>query len=858
MAGPVAVVGIRVETDEQKLRRFAQEANKTQKAVDGLGGAAAKSKAPIAGAGQAAAGAARGAAGLGRAAKAAIPGVAGLGAAIKTALGPIGLLFTAAGAVTQAFGTLAKQDFAEAKVRSLGVNSQELVGRLKAVSSELQGQASVVDLTSAAYDVASAGFTDAADAANVLKAASLGATGGFSDINTVGDAATSVLNAYGLEADKAAKLVDGFIQTQNDGKIVIGEYAANIAKVAPVAAALGVPLEEVNAAVAQITAGGQGAEVTFTALKTAFAQVAAGKVGQEFKKFGVEISAASLKSDGLAGTLEKIKKSGADAGTVIKAFGTEAGPSILALLNDTEKFNKLLENQKNAQGAAAKAAFEASDTINGSLTRLQTAFTNIFSDGAELGVLLKSIFKVAAVTVEVFGVVLRNTVAPFRAIIAAVTEIGSAISSALGTDGVNIAFELEQAYRNVLGVFSQISDFIVGLGVRFGRFIGGMVSGTRDGVANVRDTLVGGFTSAFTKIQSVVQNLYNKLPAPVRFILEQAASFIGSVGSAVSSAASGVISRVTGFVAETTAAGQAATAGGQTTAGPGADAANSIQPTGGALGGKKEKDKEAERLRKLAEASAKRVQNLKDQGALAAALNEEERRTVQLNIDLRKIQENTKGLSEDQVNAEIRARVELENKRDAAREYKKELEAADKAAKAAADAQAKQAADLRKIYEGIGSSIKDGVVGAIKGAIDGTKSLRDVATDLLNNLANKLLDLAVNFALFGVGSGSGSGGGLLGGLFNFGGGKAKGGPVSAGTSYMVGEKGPELFTPSRSGTITPNNALGGGVGNITVNVDASGTNVQGDTTEQRALGEAIGSAVRQELLKQKRPGGLLA
>ena len=112
-------------------------------------------------------------------------------------------------------------------------------------------------------------------------------------------------------------------------------------------------------------------------------------------------------------------------------------------------------------------------------------------------------------------------------------------------------------------------------------------------------------------------------------------------------------------------------------------------------------------------------------------------------------------------------------------------------------------------------------------------------------------------ALFGVQSGTGSGGGLLGGLFNFGGKRAAGGPVSAGSSYLVGERGPELFTPSRSGNIVPNNAMGS-VGNITVNVDASGTNVQGDTTDQRALGEAIGSAVRQEILKQKRPGGLLA
>jgi hypothetical protein len=48
--------------------------------------------------------------------------------------------------------------------------------------------------------------------------------------------------------------------------------------------------------------------------------------------------------------------------------------------------------------------------------------------------------------------------------------------------------------------------------------------------------------------------------------------------------------------------------------------------------------------------------------------------------------------------------------------------------------------------------------------------------------------------------------------------RANGGPVNFGSSYLVGEQGPELFTPSSSGNITPNHALGGG-GTITVNVN---------------------------------------
>jgi tape measure domain-containing protein len=161
------------------------------------------------------------------------------------------------------------------------------------------------------------------------------------------------------------------------------------------------------------------------------------------------------------------------------------------------------------------------------------------------------------------------------------------------------------------------------------------------------------------------------------------------------------------------------------------------------------------------------------------------------------------------------------------------------------------AGQLKQVYQDIGMSIKSGVVDAITSAIDGTKTLGEVANNVMRNIANKLIDVAINMALFGVPMGGGKGGGLLGGLF-----RANGGSVMAGQSYVVGERGPELFTPGRSGSIAPNSAMGGS--NIVVNVDATGTSVQGNSDDSKRLGEAIGVAIRQELIKQKRPGGLLS
>jgi hypothetical protein len=113
-------------------------------------------------------------------------------------------------------------------------------------------------------------------------------------------------------------------------------------------------------------------------------------------------------------------------------------------------------------------------------------------------------------------------------------------------------------------------------------------------------------------------------------------------------------------------------------------------------------------------------------------------------------------------------------------------------------------------------------------------------------------------ALYGPGAPNAvAGGGIFSGAgpFQF---RAAGGPVSAGTPYLVGERGPELFMPRTSGSIYPNDAMGMGGANVIVNVDASGTSAQGNGGQANQLGKVIGAAVQAELIKQRRPGGLLA
>ena len=170
--------------------------------------------------------------------------------------------------------------------------------------------------------------------------------------------------------------------------------------------------------------------------------------------------------------------------------------------------------------------------------------------------------------------------------------------------------------------------------------------------------------------------------------------------------------------------------------------------------------------------------------------------------------------------------------------------------------QLKQAEELNAIYNQIGTSITTGVLDSITAAVEGTKSLGESAAQVLKDIGKQLLRSGIMQLLTSLAGNDGVGffSFLTGGL----GKRAMGGPVSAGSSYMVGERGPELFTPKHGGSIVPNNALGGGSTSVVVNVDASGSSVQGDQTQGKQLGLAVSAAVQAELIKQQRPGGLLA
>ena len=185
----------------------------------------------------------------------------------------------------------------------------------------------------------------------------------------------------------------------------------------------------------------------------------------------------------------------------------------------------------------------------------------------------------------------------------------------------------------------------------------------------------------------------------------------------------------------------------------------------------------------------------------------------------------------------------------------------------------KKIEDYVKSLNDVGSKMADVVINGIKGMEDalvdfvmtGKLNFKDLANSIIKDMARIAIQQSITDPLTGWFKGlfSAKGNVLQNGqhLTAF----AKGGVIDSphfkymanGGIAVAGEgSGAEAILPltRRNGVL---GVEGGGGTNVVVNVDASGTEVQGDEQQGRALGQLIAAAVQSELVQQSRPGGIL-
>lgn len=203
-------------------------------------------------------------------------------------------------------------DFSDslAKVNTIADTTKVPIGDLKKGVLDLSDKTGMAanELNEGLYQAISASV-DTADAVDFLGVAVKAAKGGFTDTATAVDGLTTVLNSYGMEADKADKIANQMLITQNEGKTSFGELASAVGKVTPIAASLGVTTEELFSSLASTTAQGLATSESVTALKAAMSNIIkpSKEASDAAEMLGIKFSASEVKAKGWMPFLQDLK-----------------------------------------------------------------------------------------------------------------------------------------------------------------------------------------------------------------------------------------------------------------------------------------------------------------------------------------------------------------------------------------------------------------------------------------------------------------------------------------------------------------------------------------------------------------------
>ena len=237
------------------------------------------------------------------------------------------------------------------------------------------------ELAEAMFQIASAGLRGD-DALIALEASARGAALGLGETKDVADAATSIVNAYGVENINAAEAVDVLISTVKLGKASADEFATSIGTVIPIASAAGVSIQEVGTAMAILTRSGASASESATQVAGIIraiikpseqASKALGSIG-----LSMDDVRESIREQGLLETMQDLRTQ-LDPEQLAKFAGrAEALNAVLGLTGD--KFKQTADaarEMEEAFGLAQEGMARLQEDASFRAELLSAAFTNM-------------------------------------------------------------------------------------------------------------------------------------------------------------------------------------------------------------------------------------------------------------------------------------------------------------------------------------------------------------------------------------------------------------------------------------------------------------------------------------------------
>lgn len=457
-------------------------------------------------------------------------------------IGAIGAIATAvyAGPVQAA----QKYETAIAKVGTIADTQEVPLGTLSQQIMQLSNQTGIAASAVAddVYNAISAG-QKTADAVNFVTNSTKLAKAGFAESSQTLDVLTTVLNAYGMSADKVGTVSDMLVQTQNKGKVTVGELASSMGKIIPTANASNVSLEQLCAGYAIMTSKGIAAAETTTYMNSMLNELSkSGSTTDKLLREKMGGSFSELMKSGkslgeiLGGIQDEASKSGLALSDMFSS--SEAGKAAMSLLsNGVDGFNASVQDMVNSVGATDSAFAKMEDTTEAKMEKAKNSIANL---GIVLGQNLLPIVgnladKVAVVVTKVSEFAAANpklvqTALKVAAGLAAlkVGMLTTKLVTLSAQDGilslakklvglragfienaatsVGFAEKLKTAGSGILSYFGNVKGAMGGVGSAIGNiFSGNRVIGAVTGfMGGVKQSIVSGFLGIAGKILPVV------------------------------------------------------------------------------------------------------------------------------------------------------------------------------------------------------------------------------------------------------------------------------------------------------------------------------------------------------------------
>lgn len=234
------------------------------------------------------------------------------------------------------------------------------------------------DIANGAYQALSSGVAKE-DLIDFLETATKTAQAGLTTTETSIQTISSIMNAYKMTATEAGEIADWLLTVQNKGVTTVGELGSYLSDVTSIAAPLNVALNDVGAALAQMTQNGNSTAKSTTMLKTMLSELS--KEGQKAADVFTKIAGQSFRDfitngGDLQGALNLMEQHAKSTDkSIVDLFGSvEAGSAALNLTGlNAQKFNEKLEDMKKKSGELNSAYAIATANIKTEWDRLCNA-----------------------------------------------------------------------------------------------------------------------------------------------------------------------------------------------------------------------------------------------------------------------------------------------------------------------------------------------------------------------------------------------------------------------------------------------------------------------------------------------------